>query len=90
MTQQQPAAEATADNATPTVNAYDLLTKPTLELTDAEVEIVVADLRKRRHAYVSAKTPDRPDKPKKQPTTAQEKAANTAAIAAAMRLDFDL
>lgn len=52
-------------------NAYDLLTKPTLELTDAEVALVVEDLQKRRRLYVDKGTKDAP-KP------AVDKAAATA------------
>lgn len=74
----------------PEVNAYSLLTRPTVELSDAEVEIIVADLRRRRDAYVSSggKKPDRPDKapPKPQGT----KAELTRQAAASLNLDFDL
>lgn len=44
-------------------SAYELLTKPTLELTDAEVKIVVEDLRQRRLAYLKTGKPDKPSKP---------------------------
>ena len=72
-------------------NAYSLLTKPTTELTSSEVEIIVADLRKRRDAYVSSggKAADRPDKakPKKPEGT---RAELTRLAAASLNLDFDL
>lgn len=73
-------------------NAYSLLTKPTLELTDAEVELVVADLRKRRLAYVSdaKKNADRPDKAKPEPRSADERKAIAASLAAELKLDFEL
>lgn len=44
-------------------SAYDLLSKPTLELTDEEVEAIVADLRVRRNAYVTRGKKDDPKKP---------------------------
>ena len=72
-------------------NAYSLLTKPTTELTPAEVEIIVADLRKRRDAYVSSagKIADRPDKVAK-PKPQGTKAELTKLAAASLNLDFDL
>lgn len=71
-------------------SAYDLLSKPTLDLTDAEVEAVVVDLRKRRELYISTGKPDRP-KPPKAPATkakadADEKKRNTAALLASLNL----
>src|SRR5690606_17612179 len=83
-----PTSEAEAEP----VNAYSLLTRPTLELSDDEIELIVKDLQKRRLAYVadSRKGADRPDKPKKAPATAEEKKALTAQVAASLKLDFDL
>jgi hypothetical protein len=65
-------------------NAYDLLSKPTNELTDAEVELIVVDLRRRRQLYIATGKPDRgapakPKEPKAKPTAA-DKAANTASL----------
>ena len=75
-------------------SAYDLLTKPTLELTDAEVELIVADLQKRRHAYVDSKgkVKDSPKAkaPKGPPLTAEQKAENTARVQALLNLDLDI
>lgn len=68
-------------------SAYELLSKPTSEITDADLEVIVADFRKRREFYLAGKA----DNPAKKPrsaaaTTAAEKAANTAAILAQLDL----
>jgi hypothetical protein len=79
-------AEEAPDNLEPT-DAYALLSKPTLDLTDAEVEKVVADLR--RALYAATGKPDRQPKPKAEPkgkSTAADKAANTAALLASLQL----
>ena len=79
----------TADsNLTDPIDAYSLLSKPTLDLTDREVEIVVEDLRRRRVAYLNT---GKPDKPRKEKVTAEklskdEKARNTAALMASLKL----
>jgi hypothetical protein len=81
-------AEEAPDNLEPT-DAYALLSKPTLDLTDAEVEKVVADLRRRRALYAATGKPDRQPKPKAEPkgkSTAADKAANTAALLASLQL----
>lgn len=67
------------------MDAYALLSRPTLELTDAQVEAIVVDLRKRRELYIKTGKPDRPSKPKalegpKAKLTAADKAANTALL----------
>lgn len=69
-------------------SAYELLTKPTLNLTDDEVSLVIADLRRRREAYVSAGKRDEPHKPSKTKPTAESKASLTAAIAANLDITF--
>jgi len=75
--------------APPALDAYALLSKPTLQLTDSDVDILVADLRKRRDKYLASGKPDVPKKaaaavkalaePKAKPT-ASEKAAATKAL----------
>ena len=74
------------------MTAYELLTKPTLELTDAEVERIVADLRIRRKAYVDSagKKADNPAKEKAKPVSAEDKALNTARAEALLNLDLGL
>lgn len=73
-------------------SAYELLTRPTLELTDAEVEAIVVDLQARRQNYVDSKgkvkDDPRPKKPRAASKTAEEKAALTASILS--ELDIDL
>lgn len=70
------------------LDAYALLSRPTLDLSDAEVEAVVVDLRKRRLLYIQTGKPDKPTKPKepKAKPTAADKAANTAALLASLNL----
>lgn len=64
-------------------DAYALLSKPTLELTDAEVEIIVRDLRAKRLTVLkNPKAADRPKaEAKKAATTKPDKAAREAATA---------
>lgn len=59
-----------------TRSAYDLLSKPTLELTDDEIKAICVDLRARRERFLAGQK-DNPPKPKKAepPKTAEEKAA---------------
>lgn len=66
-------------------DAYSLLSKPTLDLTDAEVEIVVSDLRRRRRLFIEQGIKDEPvkkaaAKKKALPAAAKDKAANTLAL----------
>lgn len=72
----------------PEISAYDLLSKPTLNLTDAEVELVVADLRRRRAAYIKTGKPDKPKAAAKSAAklSADEKARNTAALLDSLQL----
>ena len=70
------------------IDAYSLLSKPTLDLNDKEVEIIVADLRKRREAYIKTGKVDKPKKEKivREKLSKDEKARNTAAILAQLKL----
>lgn len=68
-------------------SAYDLLTTPTADLTDEDVELIIEDLRQRRHAYVTEGKKDEPHKRKKAPVTKEEKAENTAGLASLLGLD---
>ena len=52
----------TDETPPPQLDAYALLTKPTLELTDGEVETIIADLRKRRTTYLATNKADSPKK----------------------------
>ena len=64
-------------------DAYTLLSKPTLELTDDEVEQVVIQLRQKRLAYINeGKKDNGPAKPKAAPKSKAEVDAATAAILA--------
>lgn len=69
-------------------DAYALLSKPTLELTDAEVELVVRDLRERRLKYIKTGKPDKPKAEKKaaEKLSADEKARNTASLLASLKI----
>jgi len=71
-------------------DAYALLSKPTLELTDAEVEIVVAELRKKRSAYVHEGKKDNATSKRKPAATAADKDAATKALLADLDLDLGL
>ena len=68
------------------LDAYALLSKPTKDLSDAEVLLIIADLRKRRINSLQTGKPDKPAaeaKAKRLPAkkaTDAEKKANTAAI----------
>ena len=70
------------------VDAYSLLSKPTLDLTDAEVDLVIEDLRRRRSAYVKDGKVDKPKvvKAAAKKLDADEKARNTAALLAQLKL----
>lgn len=70
------------------LSAYDLLSKPTLELTDAEVEIIVVEMRKRRHVFLSTKKPDAPAKEKvaKEKVTDDQKKQNNAILLAQLKI----
>lgn len=77
-----------ADELTDPIDAYSLLSKPTLDLNDKEVEIIVADLRRRREAYIKT---GKVDKPKKERAAAvklskDEKARNTALLLSQLKM----
>lgn len=69
-------------STTAEASAYDLLSKPTLELSDEEVAIICADLRKKRERFLAG-VKDNPPKVSKAtpPKNAEEKAALTENIA---------
>ncbi len=72
-------------------DAYSLLSKPTLDLTDAEVETIVADLRRRRKLFVEQGVKDEPVKKaaaarKALPKEKADKAANTLALLSQLKL----
>lgn len=68
------------------LDAYALLSKPTLELSDAEVKTIIAHLRAKREAYVTSggkKADKRPvAKPAAEPITEEKKADNTSLLLA--------
>lgn len=71
------------------LDAYALLSKPTLSLSDAEVEIVIADLRRRREQYLSTGKPDKARKAAKakaDPLSKEAKAQNTANLLAQLKI----
>ena len=60
-------------------DAYTLLSKPTLELTDQDIEDICKDLRARRERYLAGQK-DNPPKKAAPPKSAEEKAALTDSI----------
>lgn len=76
------------DETLPTArDAYELLSKPTLQLTEDDVLAICTDLRRRRQAYLNGVQ----DKPKKvkapaKAITAEEKLALTQQVAASLDL----
>lgn len=57
-------------------SAYDLLSKPTLDLTDKDIEDICADLRKRRERFLAGQKDNPPKAAKVEPPkTAEEKQA---------------
>lgn len=80
--------EATAPTENEPTSAYDLLSKETLEITDADALIIIKSLREKRKAFLAGKA-DNPAKAKKAlaaPTSAAQKAANTQALLAGLDL----
>lgn len=71
----------------PATSAYDLLSRPTLDLSDAEVELIIADLRKKRTLYIAG-TDDKPKAEKKKAlaASADEKKANALSFLAQLQL----
>lgn len=57
-----------------TRSAYDLLSKPTLELTDQDIENICKDLRTRRERFLAVQK-DNPPKKATPPKTKEEKEA---------------
>lgn len=72
-----------------TRDAYALLSKPTLKLTDDEVEVIVADLRKRRQAFLAgqADKPARKSAARPKEVSAEEKKQLTEQVAAQISLE---
>lgn len=74
-------------------SAYELLSKPTLDLSDADIEQCIIELRKKRILYANnniADTAVKDAKPKSAAKiTAEEKAANTAALLAGLNFVGD-
>lgn len=61
---------------TDTRSAYDLLSKPTQELTDKDIEDICKDLRARRERFLAGQKDNPPKAAKTEPPkTAEEKAA---------------
>ena len=72
-------------------DAYALLSKPTKNLSDAEVKLIIADLRKRRFTSLATGKPDKPvkeAKERKKPTKAtdDEKRRNTELLLAQLKI----
>lgn len=85
---------ATSPDDAEQIDAYALLSKPTLELTDAEVERIVVDLQARRKLYLSTGKPDAPKKAKapagpKAKLSDDEKKRNTALLLGQLKLTID-
>lgn len=70
------------------LDAYALLSRPTLDYTDAEVEAVIADLRRRREAFIKTGKVDKPKAEKKATVKLDkdEKARNTALLLAQLKI----
>lgn len=60
-----------------TRDAFTLLSKPTLDLTDAEIEVIVKDLRARRERFLAGQKDNapKPAKAKAEPMSAEAKKA---------------
>lgn len=74
-------------------DAYELLSRPTLDITNAELELIVADLRRRREYFVKEGKKDNPKvekaKREKKPATkatAEQKARQTAVLLSELNL----
>lgn len=78
-------------DAEQSLDAYSLLSKPTLSITDEEATKIIADLRQRRERFMATKKPDKPRaaaKAKADPLSKEAKAENTAALLASLKLDL--
>lgn len=60
-------------------DAFTLLSKPTLDLTNDEIEVISKDLRARRERFLAGQKDNLP-KPKAEPKTAEEKKALTESV----------
>lgn len=80
-----PTQEPTADFPT-AADAYSLLTRPTLEITDAELLIIIADLRRRREAFMTGKKDDNRKAAAAVKPTEASKSAATADLLAGLNL----
>lgn len=82
----------TGDESEATLSAYDLLSTPTLDLSDDQVQAIIIDLRKRRELYIKTGKADKAPKPKAEPkakATADEKARNTAILLSQLKITKD-
>lgn len=70
------------------LDAYALLSRPTLDYTDEEVALVVEQLRKARSRFLATGTLDKPKAAKAATVKldADEKARNTALLLASLKL----
>lgn len=64
----------------PARDAYALLSKPTLDLTDQDVEDICIDLRKRRERFLAGQKDNPPKAKAEPPKTPEEKAALSESI----------
>lgn len=76
------------------LDAYALLSKPTLDLSDPEVEAIVIDLQKRRELYLKTGKPDAPKPPKekappKGKASDEEKKRNTALLLGQLKMSLE-
>lgn len=78
----------------PPVDAYGLLSKPTLDLSPAEVKLIVADLRERRKRFAATAKPDNPKReraakaPSKAKATAEERKRATEELFANLKISI--
>lgn len=70
------------------MDAYSLLSRPTLELTDEQVMAIIEQLRHKREAYIKTGKPDRPKKEKveRKKLDQDAKRRNTEALLAQLKL----
>lgn len=68
-------ASPTESDALPQLDAYALLSRPTLDLTDPEVDRIIIDLRARRARHLASGKPDKPKAEAKAKTPALTKEA---------------
>jgi hypothetical protein len=79
-----------SQSPTPEHNAYALLNKATLDLTDAEALIVVEELRRKRAAYVQSGTKDTSTVKRKPAAPAVNKDEATKGLLDSIDLALDL